>query len=351
MSINFSSGLEGYYAAQQQNAESKRKMLERLFPSKETRVKKVAQSFVNDLNSHPTNLFTVINGSLVKSPKYKQFPTREAAWIDFTERSESKRVKPNRAFFDQHYDLAKANWDKNLIEKLQGIQSIGQWNSKELTKAVGSLELDPSYYAVPGVGNYMPKSTHKSIGDYNPLQPGGMSNIAERAKGLGPAAYFTGKAIKNKNLGGLAPGTQFANKKKIEWVTNKIGETVLEDGKAFKLNKKADDVLKVAKNVYGKSPKTKAAASKTITAAISKKGISGVAKDIFNKYGYKKGALILGKLFGKAAMSSSVTIGSKFAGPLGFAADVAMWGWTAKDIYQIAQDLYGEEPIKEGASF
>lgn len=349
MAINFNAGLQGGLL---QNSQQRQKLLDHFLPSTEKRTQSVSEDWVNEIYKNPGEMFVIKNGKLTGKDGWSGMPTKEGAWNRYVELADEKNVKPNRAFFEQHYNVARQQYDQELSNKLEAIKGTGQFSMKDIQKAMGTLDINDEYYGNMQISPFLSKTTKRSMLDYG-------SSAAYPAylgfKGVQGAMQGSGVGAGLK-AGYEQPG-KFASKyfkkaqdlyrysdKKMDAVTDGMKNVTIKD-----MKKSSKDSIKIAKDLYGKNVKSSAGGMKALKQVMNTKGASGIAKDIFEKYGYKKGMLLLGKIFGKGALTA-MTTPLNIAPGIGTAVNVGMAAMTAKDIYDIATDLYGEKPLEEGTS-
>ena len=355
MAIDFSAGLLGYQQGMQKQEDAKQKMFNTMFPDTATRKANTQEDWVNSIYKMPGDMFQIKDGKLTGIDGWSGMPTKEAAWNDYVAMSEENRIKPNRLFFEQHYTNAKASFDKELSDKLEGLKASGQFKEKDIQNAVAGLNLHSNYYANPAIAAFMPQK--KGFGWLDIAAAGtlpaslGYSLTKGFAEG-GPTGAL--KAAKKNPM--LRFGTTAT-----DWAANKfLGGKIAKSYEGFE-NKK--DIFKVKntqaskdalKDIFGKT-KTKAGKNIKNSSAILKKlikdkGAKGFVADMFKKYGYTKATTMLASIFGKGALS--VLLKPTYATGIGAAADVALLGLTAKQIIDIAKDMgFNESLVKEGAKY
>ena len=350
MAINFNAGMSNDFRGIN---ERRQKVIDTLLPNTEMRTKSLNEDWVNSIYKSPGDMFVIKNGKLTGSDTFNEMPTKDAAWTDYVARSENKNVKPNRLFFEEHYNRAKANYDADLSQKLEGLKASGQFKDKHIQKAIEGLNLNPGYYSNPMIAPFMPKKKSYGLLDLaaTSVMPGALAYSAIKGASGGGGSAGALKAIKNNPMLNLPM-------KAADWSVNKLyGGKMVNSLKGFtkdaagnpkkwKISGKKE-TLKVAKDLYGKTKGKSGFA--TLRKVIETKGASHVGKAVLEKYGYREGAKILAKIFGKGILSTVATPGAVTG--IGAVGNAALWAWTAKDIIQVANDVFGEQPIKEGAKF
>ena len=356
MALDFSAGLLGYQQGMQKQEDAKQQMFNKMFPDRDTRKANTQEDWVNSIYKMPGDMFEIKDGKLTGIDGWSGMPTKEAAWNDYVAMSEENRVKPNKLYFEQHYTNAKASFDKELSDKLEGLKASGQFKDKDIQNAIAGLDLHSNYYGNPAIAPFMPQKEGFGwfdIAASTPTTVGAGHSIYKIGQGMlesGPKGAF--QAAKKSPF--LTAGTKLA-----DWGADKFASgRVINKYKDFlNVNPKykiqnSKETLKVAKEVLGSKGSKKSGVS-ALRKAINA-GPDEVVKKILKKYGYRKGMVLVGKIFGKAAISTLASPAAVTG--VGAVGNAALWAWTAKDIYDVANDLYGagfkEDSLKkEGAKY
>ena len=338
------------------------KLIKDAFPDEAKRRETLNLEFGNKLlgAANPGDIFSVgAKNKLSINPEFDiKFPELEEAWGTYNQMAQNKRVPADRAAFEQAYQQASDLYRQRI--------------SKTLNSASANFEMDDIKKAISGHQGLLKYTMGEGVTDpsllpFGVVKTGAMAEIGKNLKNFGGAvAGATGLGALGGYISGGGKGGMLkqAAKTLIPWKPLKDGFDIISGVKRgiFGKFKSGDIAPKDAKFVQEVADKMKLnymfknkkiggkpapdldkegkRALKMLKNVVKKDGIKGLFSALRAKVGGKAAVGMIARL-GVGGVGTVVPEG------LSTVAGMALWSYTAYQIYDALVDTYNEDGTKK----
>ena len=338
----------------QMQANQKQKQMDAIksaIPTEDERRQKLNLEFGNSLlgKANPKDIFKVDKGNkLIVNPDFNMnFPDLDTAWLEYSQMAEAKNVTPNRAAFEESYNMADDLYRKRISKTLNS--ATANFDQDDIKKAISGNQGLLKY--VMGQAAVDPSLAPYGVSKPSMVEEGykGLTSGLSKATGVlgvgGALGWATGKgSAPAVNIAkGFAKGVGLPATTGFTIIDNFRKGIFSQKGVGGITPKDADLIKKVANklDLMGGKPEQKGKqALKMIKNVLKNDGVRGLFKQLSAKVGRKQALMLIGRMgIGGAGLVLPTGV-SQVAGSV-------MAAWTALDIALALKDAYNEDGTKK----